>query len=219
MKDTITKYAFLAIAAASAVPALAEDKPWYTSATVGVGSLESGSLVYRTANDSATADADFSASFAGGGTLGYSFDNGWSLEGEIMYRRNELDPVDFGALGSFEEGDFASLAFGINALYRFNFGDSGKWSAYAGPGIVYFQEIDIDFDNAGQQEISFESDDTALQLKLGTRYNRSNRLFFDASATYLAGSNVEMSLPSDSSEVVEADYNHWALSVGVGWRF
>jgi hypothetical protein len=50
---------------------------------------------------------------------------------------------------------------------------------------VYFQEIDIDFDDAGQQEVSFESDDGGFQLKPGGRYEISERWFIEAGATYL----------------------------------
>ena len=38
-------------------------------------------------------------------------------------------------------------------------GSSGKVQGNAGPGLVYLQEIDIGFDNGGEREISFESDD------------------------------------------------------------
>ena len=136
-----------------------------------------------------------------------------------MYRRNDLEAIDIPGLGDFTEGDFASLALGINALYRFNFGDSGKWSGYIGPVIVYLQEIDIDFDTGGQQEISFETDDTAFQLKLGARYDFSDRWFAEAGATWMTASGVTMELPEDSAQTIESDYDHLTISAGIGFRF
>ncbi len=196
-----------------------EDDRWYATANLGLGSLGGSTLTYSDGTSTTTAEADFEASFVGGGTLGYRFDNGWNLEGEIMYRRNEMDSINVAGLGNFTEGDFASLSFGLNALYRFNIGDSGKLSGYVGPGIVYLQEIDIDFDADGQQEISFETDDTALQLKLGGRYDFSDRWFADVGVTYLMADSITMELPSDTSLTIESDYDHWSVQIGAGFRF
>jgi len=196
-----------------------ETEKFYASASIGAGSLSSATLTFSDDGSTSTADGQYDASFTGGGALGYRFDSGWTLEGEVMYRRNELDPVSLAGLGDFNGGDFASLGLAVSALYRFNLGSSGKLSGYAGPGLVYFQEIDIDFDDGGQQEISFESDDTAWQFKVGGRYDFSERWFVDAAATYVAASGVRMELPADSSQTIESDYDHLALSLGVGWRF
>ena len=196
-----------------------EAERFYASASIGAGSLSSATLTYNDGVDTSTASGSYEASFVGGGALGYRFDSGWAVEGELMYRRNELDPVSLAGLGDFSGGDFASLGFAVSALYRFEIGSSGKLSGYAGPGLVYFQEIDIDFDDGGQQEISFESDDTAWQFKVGGRYDFSERWFVDAAATYVAASSVRMELPADSSQTIESDYDHLALSLGVGWRF
>lgn len=196
-----------------------EDDRWYATANLGIGSLAGSTLTYSDGTSTTSAEADFEASFVGGGTLGYRFDNGWNLEGEITYRRNEMDPINVTGLGNFTEGDFASLSFGLNALYRFNIGDSGKLSGYVGPGIVYLQEIDIDFDADGQQEISFETDDTALQLKLGGRYDFSDRWFADVGVTYFMADSITMELPSDTSQTIESDYDHWSVQIGAGFRF
>ncbi|MDJ0939363.1 MAG: outer membrane beta-barrel protein [Woeseiaceae bacterium] len=195
-----------------------DDQRWYGTASVGFGNLASSTLTYSDGTSTSSADADYETSFAGGGTLGYRFASGWNLEGEIMYRRNELDPISIAGLGDFTEGDFASLSFGVNALYRFQFGNSGKWSGYAGPGVVYLQEIDIDFEVDGQ-ETSFETDDIAFQLKFGTRYDFNERWFIDAGATYFIADGVEMEFPADRSQTITSDYEHWNLQLGAGFRF
>ena len=209
----------ICLALAPAIAVADANNRWYATANIGFGTLADSTLNYSDGTEAGTAEAAFDPSFAGGGTIGYQFANGWSLEGEIMYRRNDLEALDIPGLGDFTEGDFASLALGVNALYRFNFGDSGKWSGYIGPGIVYLQEIDIDFDTAGQQETSFETDDTALQLKLGARYDFSDRWFAEASATWMTASGVTMELPEDSVQTIESDYDHLTISAGIGFRF
>jgi outer membrane protein W len=196
-----------------------ESNKWYTAANFGLGSLSSQTLTYSNDANPTTSSAEFDSGFGAGATLGYRFDNGWTLEGELMYRSNDLEPIDVPGLGNFEQGDFASLAIGINALYRFQLGDGGKFEGYVGPGFVYLQEIDIDFENPDAAEVSFETDETAWQLKLGGRYDFSQRWFVDASATYLLASGIEMERFDDSIQTIESDYDHLMLSVGVGFRF
>ena len=57
------------------------------------------------------------------------------------------------------------------------------------------------------------------RLYLTMDVNFSERWFVDAAATYVAASGVRMELPADSSQKIESDYDHLALSLGVGWRF
>jgi len=200
-------------------PAAAEESRWYLAGNIGLGNLASTTLTYSDGATSASDAVSFDASFVGGATIGYRIANGFSVEGELTYRRNEFDGVDLGGFGSFAGGDFASLGLGINALYRFSIGTSGKLSGYVGPGYVYLQEIDIDFDSNGQQEISFETSDGGLQFKFGGRYDFSDRWFMEAGATYFDGGDVRMELPSDSSQTLSAGYEHWSLSLGAGLRF
>ena len=202
-----------------AAPAVAENSRWYFAGNVGAGDLASTSLSYSDGDASASAAASFDVSFAGGATVGYRFSERLGVEGEIKYRRNEFGAVDLGGLGAFSGGDFASLGLGVSALYRFPIGADGKLSGYIGPGYLYLQEIDIDFDNASQQEVSFESDDGGFQLKFGGRYDYSERWFIEAGATYFAGGSITMELPSDGSQTLSADYDHWTLSFGAGIRF
>ncbi len=207
--------AFLFIGAS----ANAQENRWYAAGNVGLGSLSSTSLTYTDGANSSSDAVEFDASFTGGATIGYRLTDCISVEGELTYRRNEFDGANLPGLGTFTGGDFASLGIGISALYRFPIGAGGKLSGYIGPGYVYLQEIDIDFDDAGQQEVSFESDDGGFQLKLGGRYDVSDRWFVEAGATYFAGSSVKLELPADPLRAISADYDHWSASIGAGIRF
>lgn len=201
-------------------PANAEDDRWYATGNLGLGNLSSTTLTYADGTGSSTSfSTDFDASFVGGGTVGYHLSDKISIAGEITYRRNEFDGASLAGLGTFSGGDFASLGFGVSALYRFPIGQSGRLSGYIGPGYLYLQEIDIDFDADGAQEVSFESDDGGFQIKLGGRYDMTDRWFVEAGATYFAGGDVTLELPADSSETIAADYDHWTMSIGAGIRF
>ncbi len=217
MKRSILISAILVNAITAAEVAQAE-QPWYVTASVGIGNLSSQDLTYRDGAVTQTAEADFDASFNGGGTLGYRFNENWRIEGEIMYRRNELAEVNLPALGTFDEGDFASLSFGLSALYDFNLFANPKVRTYVGAGVVFLQEIDIDFEDASG-ETSFETDDVAAQIQLGARYQLRDNWFLDAGIRYLTASGVTMEFPTDSNRTIESDYAPLSVTVGLGWRW
>ena len=108
---------------AATSPAHADQDRWYLTGNIGAGNLASTTLTYSDGTTSESDNVSFDASFAGGATIGYRIANGFSVEGELMYRRNEFDGVELGSFGSFAGGDFASLGLGINVLYRFSIGD------------------------------------------------------------------------------------------------
>lgn len=207
-----------AVLLACAAPAQADDSRWYATLDAGIGFLGSEDLNYRDATTNVTGEADFDASFTGGGTVGYRLNDDWRIEGEIFYRTNELSDVDLGELGTFGEGDFSSLGIGASAIRDFDLFGSPKVKSYVGAGVVFLQEIDIDFETAGT-ETSFETDDIAFQLQAGARYELSDRLFLNAGVRYLVASGVEMEFPADTSRIVEADYSPLTVTAGIGWRF
>ena len=214
-----TRAALISAALFVATAANADESRWYAVGNVGIGNLSSTSLAFSDGVASSADSIDFDPSLAGGVTLGYRPSDRFSIEGELAYRRNEFDGASIAGLGAFTGGDFASLGLGISALYRFRVGESDKLSGYVGPGYLYLQEIDIDFDVAGEQEVSFESSDGGFQLKLGGRYDISDRWVIEVGATYFAGGSVELELPADSTQTVSADYDHWSASFGAGIRF
>ncbi|MFK7887942.1 MAG: OmpW family protein [Gammaproteobacteria bacterium] len=194
------------------------DSDFYASAVAGIGFLGSEDLTYRDDLSTSTAEGDFEASIAAGGTVGYYVNEQWRIEGELMYRRNELEPVTIDGIGAATEGDFASLSAVVSALYDFKPFGNDRLTAYVGAGIAFVQEIDIDFEIEGV-ETSFESDELGLQLQFGARYDINESLFIDAGVRYLTLSGAEMEFPSDTSRVVEADYSPFTISAGLGWRF
>lgn len=200
-------------------PALAQqDSGVYATAVAGIGFLGSEDLNYRDGMINATAEGDFEASFSGGGTVGYRLNSDWRIEGELMYRRNELEAVTLEGVGASTEGDYASLSVGLSALYDFRPFDNDRLSAYVGAGVVFVQEIDIDFEIDGN-ETSFETDDIGLQIQFGGRYDVNDSLFVDVGVRYMTLSGAELEFPADTSRIVEADYSPLTVTAGLGWRF
>lgn len=209
----------LLAALAVSTPAVAqEEHGFYASGVVGVGFLGSENVNYRDGTINATAKAEFDASFTGGATAGYRLNDRWRIEGELLYRRNDLKDVTVDGIGASTGGDFASLSLGLGALYDFRPFGNERLRAYAGGSVVFVQEIDIDFE-VGGSETSFETDEFGFQFQLGARYDLSDALFADIGLRYLTVSGAKLEFPSDRSRVVEADYAPVTVSAGLGWRF
>ncbi|MEM9403533.1 MAG: porin family protein [Pseudomonadota bacterium] len=218
MKHSALGMMLFAISMLIGNPALAEDDRYYVTGNVGIGFLGSEDLTYSDSALTATAEADFDASFSGGGTFGYYLTDNWRLEGELMYRRNDMKDITLGGVGTSTGGDFASLSLGVSALYEFQPTDNPRLKTYVGAGFAFVQEIDIDFE-VNAMETSFETDETGLQLQAGARYDLGDRLFLDLTARYLTVSGARLEFPADTSRSVESDYSPLTLSLGLGWRF
>ena len=219
MNSTIKTLAVVTAAALASGPALGDDRGWYGSVVVGANLLGDQAAEYQSSELTVSADRAFDTSFATGATVGYEFGNQWRAEVELMYRRNEqADPITLDGFGTFNDGDFASLAITASALYDFNWFADPNVTTYVGAGVAFLQEIDVDFENAGV-ETSFETDDVGIQLQAGARYRFGDNWFVDAGVRYLIASDVGMELPSDTTQTLTSDYDPLTVSVGFGRRF
>ena len=200
-------------------PAFAEpEHRFYATGVVGVGFLDSDDINYRDGAVDSTAKADFDPSFTGGVTAGYRLNESWRVEGEVLYRRNDLKDVTLDGIGVSTGGDLASLSLGLSALYDFRPFDNERLRGYVGAGVAFVQEIDIDFEVSGA-ETSFETDDVGFQVQLGGRYDLKDNMFLDVGVRYLTLSGAKLEFPAETTRVVEADYSPITVSAGLGWRF
>lgn len=190
------------------------EEAFYMRALGGLGALSDTSL------DSSTlgrGDAEFDVGFSGGAGVGYDFGR-WRLEGEIMYRTNTVDDVAGTIYDGADDGDFSSLGFGVNALYEFNLLENPNFTSYAGVGLVWFQEIDIDVEPPGGER-SYSGDDTAVQLICGARYDLKNRFALYAEVRQLVADSIEMDGEGAATGTFEADYDRTELVLGLSYRF
>lgn len=204
--------------ALTAGPALADKSGLYATASFGINALGDQTLDARIDGNTTSSDASFDTSFATGAAIGYRFDNAFAIEGEFLYRRADLDRVDLGGFGSFSEGDFANTQLSVSGLYHFNLLPNEDIETYVGAGVAWIQEIDIDFEAAGD-ETSFETDDIAFEVMAGARYYGWDKAFVDVGLRYTILSDVELESPANAANRVTADYDPLAAVVKFGWRF
>ena len=196
-----------------------DDGGFYGRLYTGINNVGTDSLTQTVDGNTTSADADFTASFTGGGAFGYRYGDRWRVELDAAYRSAEVDRIAFDGGATYTDGNFASLTLGLTGIYDFKpFGAGRNWTPYIGLGLAYVQEVDIDFeDDSG--EISFESDDFALSALGGLRYESSQRWFADGELRYFNLGDVDLDGGTPGTGQVTADYDPLSFTFGFGWNF
>jgi opacity protein-like surface antigen len=120
--------------------------------------------------------------------------------------------------GSLPPGNFASTSLALNGLYSFNLFGREEIRTYVGLGVAWLTEVDIDFEQGGQ-ELSDSGDGVGVQLLAGARCEIGERWFLDAGPRYLSAGEVTMDGEGAATGRVRADYEPWSATLGAGWRF
>jgi len=176
----------IALVLAGLTGAARADTGYYLTAIGGVGALADTSVDAAGFN----ADAQFDAGFDAGAAAGYDFGR-WRLEGELVYRTNDSSSLRGTLPTGWSGGDFSSLGIAVNGLYEFDLGGSPNVTSYAGVGLVWLQEIDIDFATpAGER--SFSSDAVGVQLLAGVNYRLTERWTMRAELRYLTTGSLTL---------------------------
>lgn len=153
-----------------------------------------------------------------GGAVGWQFANGWRLEGEFAYQSVDLQDPGFAAPAPRGDGNYASTSVAVNALYSFDLFGSPRVRTYVGAGLVRLTEVDIDFESGGTEQ-GFSGSDNGVQLLFGARYRLGERAYIDTGLRWLRASSLTLDGEDGVPGTVRADYDPWALTVGIGWMF
>jgi opacity protein-like surface antigen len=209
--------ALILAAAASGATHAAEPGP-YVSALFGLANQSDQTLDFSGAGPAQSVDAALDGGGLAGGTLGWAFDNGWRLEGEFAYQSVDSEVVGFTTPAPSGSGNFASTSVALNAIYSFDLFGSPRTTTYIGAGLVRLTEVDIDFDTTAGER-SYSGSGNGFQVLFGARYALGERWFLDAGLRWLRASSLELDGEDGATGRIEADYEPWAATVGIGWRF
>ena len=119
----------LLIALIGAVDVQADDGV-YIELSPGISILPSSDISGEGLNGKAKFDAPF---FVIGGAIGYQFDNGLRVEGNVSYRKNDVDKITSGGITLSGEGEVSGTAVMANLYYDIDLGV--PFSPYVGFGI------------------------------------------------------------------------------------
>jgi OmpA-OmpF porin, OOP family len=190
---------------------------WYGRLDVG-RSIE-GDLDGAVDDGETTADfsPDLEDAWMGSTGLGYAYQNGFRLEGEVSVRHNQWGPTPF---NSFTEGDIDGEATAValmgNLIYDFN--RDSRFQPYLGVGVgVARVSVNVD----GYEESSDRS--LAYQGMAGFGYALTDQLTLDLGYRYFKAPDINASEAFTSFGIggarSETDYEHQAVTLGVRWQF
>lgn len=204
-------------ASASRAALQRDPRGFYVKGFGGVGLLGDEDVDFDDGTTLTEGEGEFDAGFLTGLALGYRFDRNWALEAEFAYRTNDVDIFEAGGTALANGGDYASTALLLNGFYHF---DSGlRFDPYIGAGFGMASEIDIDLEGGsfgGGQ--SFSGDSPAGQVILGAQGALTEDLDLFVEGRFFRAFDPEMDEEGNPG-VVESEYGHTALVLGLSWSF
>ncbi|MEQ1810131.1 MAG: porin family protein, partial [Terricaulis sp.] len=220
MKSRITKTVALAALMAGAAGVANATEGWYGRADLGWsfdGEIDVSDDYQGYEFGSSTLEHDWSEHLG----LGYAFQNGFRLEGELGHRFNQIEPTDTIDAG----GDVHAWSAMANLFYDFNRG--GSIEPYIGVGVGGAR---LNYNVNDHSTLNYsEGEDTVLayqgmvgfavglgeqwDLDIGYRYFVADGAEGEATDTFIGSTTVVTPYTTD------ADYEHQALTVGLRYQF
>lgn len=207
-----------------AIPATAADG-WYVSGNAGVSSLRESSSKGTITGGSATGDVDFDTGFGLSGAIGHA-SGPFRLEGELSYRKNDLDQIDVktvlagtilftGSAVLALEGDVSSFGFMANGFYDFDIG--GNWAPFVMAGIGG-AKINLDATSVGGTAVTYDESDTvfAYQAGAGIGYKFSPTTTANLQYRFFGTSDPTF---DDGTVEIDGEYQSHNFWVGITQRF
>lgn len=154
---------------------------------------------------SVNATHEFDPGWMGLGAIGHAFENGFRLEGELGFRRNNVD-----------NGPGSAQAWTVmgNALYDFRTGS--RFTPYVGVGIGGAR---LRFDNVSAGATSIDDSDTVLAYQglAGITYRLDSNIRLDLGYRYLGTDKPSFRTRAGGS--AESEYDDHAIVLGLRYRF
>lgn len=198
----------VAIAAlCSASLAYAQASRIYLAGYLGLNLSRGDEISESTSNLSGSYDRSHAATFAG--ALGLRLNNSWRVEGEVSYRRPDMDRIDFDGAGSFDlGGDLGSWLYMVNLYYDFNY-VWNNFRPFVGAGIgLAWHDATIDDISGLAVDASNDSLDLAWQLGGGLKYRIDDGLAFTGNYRYIGTTDLDIMS-------YNADYSAHEIRLGV----
>jgi opacity protein-like surface antigen len=206
------------LALAFATPCVADAGP-YVTAQFGIANQSDQSFTLRNGANAQARSIALDSGGLAGASAGWDFGNGWRAEGEFIYQSVDAGNAGFAApAGPTGGGDYASTGFAANLLYEFDLFGSERARTYVGAGLVRLTEIDADF-TGGTLGGSYSGSGNGWQVLFGARYDLGERWFVDAGLRWLRASDIALDPERANGASLRADYEPWAATVALGWRF
>lgn len=188
----------------------AKHKGLYVSGGAGVNWLEDSDI-----SGDVSGEIEFDTGWMAGVAVGYGFGNGLRFEGELSYRKNDVDRAFDGELAS-SNGDVSAGALMGNLVYDFDVSPSVIPYIGLGAGLAVVEFDDIVLAGLGD---TIDDDDTvfAWQALAGVAFPLRDQLDLTVDYRYFQTADPDLRLGSGGK--VEGEYSSHSLMLGLRYRF
>ncbi len=154
-------------------------------------------------------DTEFDTGMVIEGAVGYDFGM-FRAEGEIGYRKNDIDKFSALGISLSADGDIDALSFMANGYLDFE--NQTALTPYIGAGIGYATVSANDI-SVGGIDVGDEDDSVfAYQLGVGVGYSATESLIVEIAYKYFATSDPDF-------EDTEAEYDSHNILIGIRYAF
>lgn len=175
-------------------PALAQEKHWYMGLKGGV----TAGADAEASSQGATLTLDTETGAALLWSVGYDLRNGFKVESELSWRRNDLDTATFPGALRFQstgtntapaDGSLTNLAYLVNGVYEMNWSPRLRPFVLAGVG---FSRVTGEVTRVGSATFAVDDSETALayQVGVGVNYPLTAALTMEVSYRFFGTPNV-----------------------------
>lgn len=214
MKQLLTAASLLTLSAG----ATADEDTWFVRPYVGLSQMSDLSSDFTDIDGlSGDADIDLETGFTGGLGVGYRYTDNFAVEFGWEYRSNDSE-VTLADTSEFDDGNYASNIFYLNGHYLFD--KNGKWQPYAGAGLTWVQEVDIDLERGGEEPSYSGDSGTGYQVFAGVNYDLNDNWTLQSELRY--GSITGIDLDGEGNDVGEfnnIDYETTTIQIGLVYDF
>jgi opacity protein-like surface antigen len=166
---------------------------------------------------SGNAKIDLDSGFTGGLGVGYRLSDAFTLEFGWEYRSNDSE-VTLDDNEKFDDGNYASNIFYLNGHYLF--ARNGSWQPYAGAGLTWIEEIDIDLERGGEELSYSGGGEVGYQVFAGINYELTRQWLLQSELRYGSITSIDLDGESgDPGSFDGIDYETTTLQVGLVYAF
>jgi hypothetical protein len=203
----------VALAAAADTPRDLWTSGWFTAVSAGLSIVPGGDVTLA----GETYEGDFSNGLLFKAAVGKAWNANWSASLEWFYRTNSVDELASPSR-TITGGDLASNSAFVTVTYALD----ERWSwrgvrPYAGLGVGFIQEVDLDLDGFANEEFSAKGE-FAYQWLIGLqrRLGNAGLLFLEGRA--IASGKQELD-SSTAPRFAAIEYDTWSILAGLRYSF
>jgi len=194
-----------------------DESRWAVRPYFGLSQMSDLDATTTVGTQNGTANVELDGGFTAGLGLAYSLNSNWDAELAWEYRSNE-SKTTLPDGTRFDEGNYASNIFMLNGIY--NFDSASQWKPYAGAGLTWIQEVDIDLETNSTEQSYSGDGSTGFQVFGGVNYEWTPNWDIQGEIRYGTISGIDLEGEEGAvGSFSDLDYDTLTFQVGLRYKF